>query len=221
MPIKAIMERIIPSSRTGIRSLFRGRKVQPPAAKVQLPAENTDTFVLNNSDELMQKRRAIVKYLNKSPMERSSEVTDNIEGYLFESLWNTKVGDILKLCGDDLGKIDTVLGLYGLACYADVNPEMIIKKNGEIKEGRYAPDSTPQEAFCWYLLNNSDGSIASLYERFGRIGVSLFEQISSLGFVKRGCCQATDLGENYFKEQLCALCSELAKDDYEELFGDK
>ena len=182
----------------------------------------TDNFVLKNP-ELIEKRRAVVKYLNRTDFSSSEIITDRIGDYLLRNLYDNKVGELLDLCGDDLGKIDQLLGLYGLAEYAEVKPEMIIKnRDPKIKEGRYSKDSTFRESLYWYLLCNENTNLNDLDSRFGKMGESLYEDLSMLGFVKTGYkFKLTDSGKEYLPDHLVVMQSKVVTEDFEALFGEE
>ncbi len=181
----------------------------------------TDNFVLKNP-ELIEKRRAVVKYLNRTDFSSSEIITDRIGDYLLRNLYDNKVGELLDLCGDDLGKIDQSLGLYGLAEYAEVKPEMIIKnRDPKIKEGRYSKDSTFRESLYWYLLCNENTNLNDLDSRFGKMGESLYKDASMLGFVKTGYNYSiTSLGKEYLPFHLTIIQSKESAEDFETLFGE-
>jgi hypothetical protein len=74
----------------------------------------------------------------------------------------------------------------------------------------------------WYLLNHENGDQKDIMD----INPDFLEEFASAGFITFGIDAAatprfmtTDLGREYAKEAYVALCSELAHDDYEELFG--
>lgn len=184
----------------------------------------TDNFVLNNP-ELIEKRRAVVKYLNESnPVTQAmKQIQDpeKIGDYNIDVLYNNKIKDILGLCGDDLYEIDSALGLYGLAAYAEVKPETIIKdRNPRIKEIGYG-DTSFKNCFYTYLLANENTPINDLDSRFGRMGTSLYEDCSINKFVKTGYnYKLTDLGKDYLREMVFVIASNEASEDFNELFGE-
>lgn len=74
----------------------------------------------------------------------------------------------------------------------------------------------------WYLLNHENGDQKDIMD----INPDFLVEFASAGFITIGIDAAatprfmtTDLGREYAKEAYVALCSELAHDDYEELFG--
>ena len=211
---------IIPATLSIIRtpslfsSLFKSRKLSQVS-------QTADNFVLKNP-ELIQKRQAVVKYLNRTVFLPSEIITDRIGDYLLDNLYDNKVGELLELCGDDLNKIDQLLGLYGLAEYAEVTPETIIKnRDPKINEGRYSKDSSFRESFYWYLLANEHTCLADLDSRFGKMGESLYKDASMLGFVKTGYkFRLTDFGKECLPISLETIQSNAAAEDIEALFGE-
>lgn len=181
-----------------------------------------DSFVLNNP-ELIEKRRAVVKYLNRTDFSPSEVITDRIGNYLLENLYDNKIGELLELCGDDLSKIDQLLGLYGLAKYAEVKPDTIIKnRNPKIKECRLDKNSTFRESFYEYLLDNPKGDLSDLYSRFGKLGKSMYKYCSMLGFTKTGGqLQSTDSSEKHLSVPLDTIQAEITAADIETIFGDE
>lgn len=196
-----------------LRKLFKSKNLP-------LMKGGADSFLSNNS-ELVPKYQAVVKYLNKPETSPKEVITDRIGDYLIHNLYDNKVVELLELCGDDLSKIDQLLGLYGLAEYAEVKPETIIKnRNPEVKEGRYSKDSPFRESFYWYLLANENGDLDDLYSRFGKMGRSLYKDCSMLGFVKTGSrFNFIDIGKEALSEDLSSMSSAEAKEDIEALFG--
>lgn len=212
MIIKPIISRIIPNN-LRFNNIFKSRKYSQVSQTV-------DKFVLTNP-ELLEKRRAVVKYLNRTDFSPSEVITDRIGDYMLDNLYDNKVGELLDLCGNDLSKIDQLLGLYGLAEYAEVTPETIIKnKDPKIKEGRYCKDSSFRESFYWYLLANENTCLTDLDSRFGKIGESLYKDASMLGFVKTGYkFKLTDYGKECLPISLETMQSNEAAEDIKALFG--
>jgi hypothetical protein len=196
------------------KNLFKVRKLSQVS-------QTADRFVLNNP-ELIEKRRAVVKYLNRTDFLPSEVITDRIGDYKLDNLYDNKVGELLDLCGDDLSKIDQLLGLYGLAEYAEVTPETIIKdRDLKIKEGRYCKDSSFRGSFYWYLLANENTPLSDLDSRFGKMGESLYKDASMLGFVKTGYNYSiTSLGKEYLPFHLTIIQSKESAEDFETLFGE-
>jgi len=213
MCIKPIISRIIPN---GLRfgRISEGRK------PIQTVNEKVDKFVLNNP-ELIQKRQAVVKYLYEaSPIVKMTMYQpDKIGDYKIETLYDKKIGEILELCGDNLPEIDSALGLYGLAYYADVKSDTIIKKNPGIKEIGYG-DTSFRNCFYTYILTNDKGSLSDLYSRFGRMGASLYDDLSVYGCQETGISdyKLSDFAKEILSEDLFAIISMEAEDDIRSLF---
>ena len=198
---------------TSFGSLFKCRKTTPVKNDV-------DKFVLNNP-ELIQKRQAVVKYLYEANpiIKITASEPDKIGDYKIETLYDKKIGEIIKLCGDDLSEIDSALGLYGLAYYADVKPDTIIKENQGIREIGYGNTSF-RNSFYTYLLANDKGSLSHLYSRFGRMGASLYDDLSVFGCQKTGISdyKLNGLAKEILSEDLFAIISLEAEEDIRALF---
>lgn len=209
--------RIIPIISSAIRTpslfsnLFKCRNLHIDAG--------VDKFVLN-SPELLQKRQAVVKYLYEAnPIVKIPACEpDKIGDYKIEALYDNKIGEIIKLCGDDLAEIDSALGLYGLAYYADVKPDTIIKKNRDIKEIGYG-DTSFRNSFYTYILANDKGNLSGLYSRFGRMGASLYDDLSVFGCQKTGISdyKLNGLAKEILSEDLLAIISLEAEEDIKSL----
>ena len=182
----------------------------------------TDKFLPNYS-ELAPKYHSVVEYLNTPETSPTEVITDRIGDYLLDNLYNNTIGELLELCGDDLSKIHQLLGLYGLAEYAEVTPEAIIKnRNPKVREVRYNKNAAFSTSFYEYLLNNENGNLDDLYTRFGNMGRSMYKNCSMLGFVKTGHkLQLTNLGEERLPIYHDAMQSEITAADIETIFGDE
>lgn len=218
MCIQAIIGRILP-----FRQISRATATSSIRQTGGGHFSGSDAFILSNPD-LLQKRQAVVKYLNTSSPSSSANVAGQIDkylidDYLIDSQYDNKVGEILDLFGNDLSKIGKALGLYGLAEYAEVKPSTIIKnRNPEVREIGYDKEITFKNSFYTYLLANENSSREDLYSRFGQMGASLYEGLSVSGYVKQGdTLKLTDLGRQSITNDLMNIISEAADKDVEAL----
>lgn len=181
---------------------------------------STDTF-LSNSQGFSLNFKKVLNYI-ENPVTSSDVITDRIGDYRLGNLRDNKISEILELCGDDLNIIDQVLGLYGLAAFAEVKPEVIIKnRNPEIREIGYDKDCSFRNTFYSYLLANDNGSLDDLYSRFGKMGAELCEYCSMLGFVKTGYGHSlTGFGKDYLRDALVAIKSNESYEHFKELFDE-
>ena len=198
-------------------NVYKCRNLNAAAATV------TDTFVLENP-ELIEKRRAVVKYLNAPNFLLKKNIDDpkKIGDYNINALYDNKVSGILELCNNDLYEIDSALGLYGLAEYAEVSPDTIINnRNPQIKEIGYGNTSF-RNSFYTYILANTEGRLVDLYSRFGRIGASLYDNLSVIGCEKTGLFdyKLNSLAKETLSEELCSIISAEANEDINMLFGE-
>lgn len=211
MRVESIIGSTLPVN-TSFNGLFKWRKTNQIKNDV-------DKFVLNNP-ELIQKRQAVVKYLYEANpiIKRTACEPGKIGDYKIEALYDKKISEILKLCGDDLAEIDSALGLYGLAYYADVKPDTIIKNRQDVKEIGYG-DTSFRNSFYTYILANNEGKLSDLYSRFGRMGASLYDDLSVFGCQETGISgyKLNDLAKEILSEDLFAIISLEAEEDIKSL----
>lgn len=186
--------------------------------------EKKEVLIFSENPELAEKRRALSEYLKGqfvSPVKKSKvdiPSTDALERF------NTS--ELVKECRGDLNEIQRLYGNYGLSEYAKVSEDKIINKEVlKINEGEVSHDCVFSQAFNHYLLNNPQGSMNDLSEKFGASGLKLYENCSTLGLVQTGfdsqggnTYSLNKLGKEYIKEKLITQISDMAEEDFTKLF---
>ena len=130
-----------------------------------------------------QRNKSIAEYIKTNPAIENIELNFRPS---YSELLKTEPNNILSSCEDNPAKIKKLLGSYGLAKYAGVDPSKILGKSEYVHETGYALSGTISEEFDRYLMRNPQGYTQDIHERFGECGKVMEKSYYGMSFMRNG-----------------------------------